>query len=99
MTINHASCDHESSSSARAKCRRAIAGGAKKAPSKVIDLRDGTPTGRPRTPSDPAKCCDICGVERIILKGTDPLRGILIFVGEKCAYMVKNSADREYLPD
>lgn len=97
--INHSNCDHPSSSSARAKCRRAAKSGDAPVKSREIDMRDSTPTGRPRTPSDPAKCCDNCGVERIILRGTDPLTGTLKFVGEKCAYIVKRAPDRTYLND
>jgi hypothetical protein len=61
-----------------------------KATTREVDMRDGTPTGKPQTPSNPALCCDNCGVERIAYKGTDMLTGILKFVGEKCYYIVKN---------
>lgn len=91
LMINHTNCEHPSTSSARAKCRRGIAQG--NATPKIIDTRDGTPTGRPRTPSDPAKCCDICGVERISAKGTPPIERRLIFVGPKCEYYLNDAPD------
>lgn len=50
------------------------------------------------TPRDRDKQCDICGVEKILVRGTDPLRGILIFVGERCSYMVERSDDFQVLP-
>jgi hypothetical protein len=56
------------------------------------------PRNTGQVPRDKDKQCDICGVERIVAKGTDPLRNILIFVGERCAYMVERQDDFEALP-
>lgn len=89
--INHTECEHPRTSAARAKCRRAQKSGtAPKASTKSVDMRDGTPTGRPRTPSLRELQCDGCGVERIAYRGHDLLTGTLLSVGEKCYYMVKN---------
>lgn len=35
----------------------------------------------------------VCTVEKIEFAGTDPLTDRLLFVGERCAYMVKRSSD------
>jgi hypothetical protein len=51
-----------------------------------------------QVPRDRHLQCDICGVERIMVKGTDPLTGILIYVGERCSYMVERQPDFEVLP-
>lgn len=87
--IDHTECDHPRTSGARAKCRRMMRGD------------DYTPRERsPRqpkkqkgTPRDKDMQCDVCGVERIEIRGTDPITGVLISVGEKCSYMLKQSAD------
>lgn len=90
--INHSNCDHPSTSSARAKCRRGAKGDTPATP-KVVDMRDGTPTGRPKTPRDRENQCDNCGVERVTLRGTDPVDGIMKFVGDKCEYIVRHATD------
>jgi DNA-directed RNA polymerase subunit M/transcription elongation factor TFIIS len=99
--INHSTCDHESTSSARAKCRRARANGKvhTSASTKQIDMRDGTPTGKAQTPRDRDKQCDNCGVEKIEYRGTDLLTQRLLYVGERCRYMIKRAPDFMVLPD
>lgn len=101
--ISHTDCSHESTRSARAKCRRARANGeppkvslVKGATVKVVDF---APTEKERkgTPRDRDMQCDVCGVERIALRGTDPLTGLIITVGEKCSYMLKQSLDIKVL--
>lgn len=39
--------------------------------------------------------CHKCGVERIIARGTDPISGILLYVGAKCYWYIKDAADRQ----
>lgn len=46
-----------------------------------------------RTPRDKDKECDNCGVERISLRGTDPLTGVLRYVGNRCSYILKQATD------
>ena len=92
--IDHSNCDHESSSSARARCRRAQANGqdAPTASIRTINFK-GSGAAKARTPRDRDKQCDNCGVERIAWKGTDPMNGILRFVGDKCRYIVMRADD------
>ena len=95
--INHSNCDHPRTPSARAKCRRAQQGGSTpKASSKEVDFSKGGGTSG-STPRDRDKQCDVCGVERIVLRGTDPLTGVILSVGEKCSYMLKISEDVQAL--
>jgi hypothetical protein len=91
MTIYHSKCDHESTSSARAKCRRGNSD--KGASIKTIDFK-GSGAKKASTPRDRDKQCDICGVERIAYRGTDPLSRSLIYVGDKCAYYLNNAPDK-----
>jgi hypothetical protein len=51
-----------------------------------------------QTPRDKEKECMVCGVERIEFKGTDPLTGLTLYVGERCTYMVKRADDFVALP-
>lgn len=101
--ISHKTCEHPSTPSARAKCRRANGVGPKKqdwhppmvlpqgrASVKEVDFR-GDSYGQ--TPRDRDKQCMVCGVERILYRGTDTLSGLLLFVGDRCQYMVKRSDD------
>lgn len=99
MTINHSNCDHESSRAARAKCRRLLAGGDAPASTKTVNMR-GSGSGAPKsqTPRDRDKACDICGVERVEIMGTDPVSNRLIFVGEKCSYYLKRALDTVAVP-
>jgi hypothetical protein len=99
--ISHKDCVHESTPSARAKCRRAQ--GAGKAPEKWhpplvlpqkrASVKEVDFDNYGQTPRDRDKQCQNCGVERILYRGTDPLTGLLLFVGEKCRYMVKRADD------
>ena len=100
--INHSNCDRPSTSGARAKCRRAQATGDAAPIRKVMtkvprDQRDDDDDRYGQTPRDKDKECVKRGVEKIIAKGTDPLTGILLYVGEKCYYYIKQSDDREYI--
>lgn len=92
--INHSNCEHEATSAARAKCRRAIAGGTKSRPatSTDVDFR-GSGAKKAQTPRDRDKQCMNCGVERIVMRGTDPITGILYYVGERCEYIVRHAPD------
>lgn len=94
--IDHTNCDHPRTSSARAKCRRAHRNGgetpARKASKKDVDFGGGGGS-KASTPRDRDMQCDVCGVERIELRGTDPLNGVILSVGAKCSYMLKQSHD------
>lgn len=98
--ISHAQCDHESSSKARAKCRR------EKGLSKPRDREKGegaTPRSldfsktRTRdeddnygqTPSRKEDECHVCHVEWISHKGVDAWTGLSVYVGAKCMYRLK----------
>lgn len=35
----------------------------------------------------------VCTVERICCKGTDPLTGQLLYLGERCMYRIERSED------
>lgn len=98
--ISHAECDHPSTPGARAKCRRARAGGktaretqqgghtseeGPRSPASSTFKERNTGT----TPKDRALQCDVCGVERIMWRGTDILTGLMLYVGGRCFYMVK----------
>lgn len=48
---------------------------------------------RGTTPRDKNRECMNCHVEVIGFAGTDPLTGILMFVGEKCTYLIEKSED------
>lgn len=99
MTINHSNCDHPSTSSARSKCRRAHANGhevAQGASVKTVNFARGG-AKKASTPRDRDKQCDICGVERIVMRGTPPVEGYMIFVGEKCAYYLNDALDIVHL--
>jgi len=98
--IDHTNCDHPRTSSARAKCRRAHRNGdgaPTTATPKDIDFGSGGGTSG-STPRDKDKQCDVCGVERIELRGTDPLTGVILHVGAKCSYMLMRADDVVALP-
>ena len=60
-------------------------------------MRNGAPTGKASTPRDRDKQCDICGVERISMRGTPLVEGYMIFVGDKCAYYLNGATDVKVL--
>lgn len=95
--ISHKDCDHESTSRARAKCRRQQAGGSvKEVDFSKAEKRSGggkQPTNG-QAPRDRENECDVCGVERVIAKGTDVLTGRTLYVGPKCQYMINGAEDR-----
>lgn len=51
-----------------------------------------------QTPRDKDKECHVCGVEKIEFKGTDAFTGLLVLVGEKCAWRVKRSNNFAAMP-
>lgn len=95
--ISHAACDHESTSKARSACRKKMAGGEDgKAPRKKMGRaprEEKEVDSYGQTPRDRDKECDKCGVEKIIARGTDPVSGILTYVGERCMWYIKRSPD------
>jgi hypothetical protein len=110
--IDHSNCDHPSTSSARAKCRRARASG-KESTSNGEKREGATPKtvffgkahhdpnrerNRGTTPRDKFNQCHICGIEKIEFSGTDPVSGILLFVGERCTYRIENEPDFKAVP-
>ena len=102
--IDHSNCDHPSTSGARAKCRRAnkqvgffpplFSLGppprAKKA--RQVD-EDEDRYGQ--TPGRREDECHKCGVERIAYSGTDPITGIVLYVGERCRYYIRGAEDEK----
>lgn len=104
--IDHSDCDHPSTSSARAKCRRARADGREfQEGGQTQEAGPRTPTAptqrernRGTTPRDKDKQCDVCGVERILYRGTDPLSGVMLTVGDRCLYYIQRSKDLQVLP-
>lgn len=102
--ISHKDCEHPSTPSARAKCRRAQAKGEDGATVKEVNFtgvsqKKASVDKYGQTPRDRDKQCQNCGVERILYRGTDPLSGLLLFVGERCEYMVRRSPDRQEVLD
>lgn len=91
--ISHAECSHPSTPGARAKCRRARANGQEVKTTERVSVATPKETGRERnrgtTPRDRDLQCDVCGVERIMWRGCDVLTGLLLYVGERCFYYVK----------
>lgn len=53
---------------------------------------------RGTTPRDRDKQCMVCGVERIEFQGTDPKTNRLLFVGERCTWMIENDPDFKAVP-
>lgn len=103
--ISHADCDHPNSSSARAKCRRARAKG--EAHTEEGKVQEGaTPVvvleekerNRGKTPRDRDKQCDICGVERIRVRGMHRWNGMLTSVGWDCHYYLDPEEPQTDLP-
>jgi hypothetical protein len=111
--ISHAQCDHPSTPGARAKCRRARSRGEVLAPGFSPPLyslgpppRGATPQevdfskerNRGRTPRDRDKQCDICGIEKIELRGRHRWNDMLISVGEDCTYYLDPDQEVVALP-
>lgn len=105
MAMTHSNCDHPATSGERAKCRRRSGkaeGKAGGATPREVDLskvedREEKPKRRPRsggTPRDAWRACQRCGLEVLKWRGTDPLTGMLIHVGEDCAYVLEHADDR-----
>lgn len=46
-----------------------------------------------QTPSRKEDECRVCGVERIAYRGTEPVSGMLLYVGDKCLWRIKNAED------
>jgi hypothetical protein len=94
--IDHSKCDHPRTSGARAKCRRGGSQGTAevKASTKEVDFK-GSGGSKPKTPRDRENQCMVCGVERFEYRGRDPLTGTMLYVGEKCYYMVQNDPDAQ----
>lgn len=98
--MDHSQCAHPRTSSARAKCRRGQIGfsaplyslGPPPRVSKGKAVKDED-DNYGQVPRERWMECDNCGVERIDRRGTDPLTGVLRFVGPKCAYTLKQADD------
>jgi hypothetical protein len=56
-------------------------------PDDTTDLNHGT------TPRDLDKQCMNCGVEKVVMRGTDPMTGILMYVGLRCEYLIRHALD------
>lgn len=78
--MNHSECPHPSTKNARAKCRKGV-------DATTENMNHGT------TPRDRDRQCMNCGVEAVTLAGTDILNGMMLFVGDRCAYLIRHSPD------
>lgn len=111
--ISHTDCEHPSTSGARAKCRRARSKGEVHTeegfvpplyslgpPPKVgaTALVLEKERNRGRTPRDRDKQCDVCGVERIQVRGIHRWNNMLISVGEDCMYYLDPEQEMKGLP-
>lgn len=92
--IDHSKCEHARTSSARAKCRRGGSNSEVKASTKEVDFR-GSGGKKGSTPRDRENQCMVCGVERFEYRGHDKLTGTMLYVGDKCFYMVKDDDDAQ----
>lgn len=110
--IDHSQCDHPSTPSARSKCRRARRkeGGedvSRETSTKHASKKDtwfGLAHHNPdrernqgTTPRDRDRQCHVCTVEKIQFRGTDPVSGILLYVGERCLWRIKNAPDLQMI--
>lgn len=101
--IDHSKCEHARTSKDRAKCRRAQAGGSVKevdfssTPKRARGKKDDD-DNYGQTPSRKEDECHKCGVEWIKWRGTDPMTGILLFVGDRCKWYIKTSPDLAEVP-
>jgi hypothetical protein len=93
MAISHADCTHASTPGERAKCRRARSKGevhtddGQQATPRVVGETKEKERNRGKTPRDKAKQCHICGVEKIVAKGTHrTMPDLTLLVGEDCFY-------------
>lgn len=68
-------------------------GGATKTSKATPKVVDDTPDTYGQVPRERWQECDGCGVERVHFRGTDPLTGVLRYVGFKCFYTIKRSDD------
>jgi hypothetical protein len=93
--MDHTKCDHPSTSGARAKCRRASRAG----DSPTTQATPRTPKADKekviRTPRDKDRECMNCGVERFEYRGRDLASGTMLYVGERCYYMIQNDTNRQ----
>lgn len=100
--IDHSQCDHPRTSSARAKCRREKGGDSTPRKERVskkevwFGLAHHNPNrerNRGTTPRDRDRECQVCHIEVIQFRGTEPTTGILRFVGERCLWRIKDAPD------
>jgi len=94
--IDHSRCEHERTSRARAACRKARANGEAVpqggASVKEVDFK-GSGGAQGSTPRDKDRACVVCGVEPFTARGRDLLNECMLYVGEKCFYMIQNDPD------
>jgi hypothetical protein len=95
--INHSTCDHPATSSARAKCRRGTSGSTpkKQATPKVIGGDEDDNYGQ--TPGRKEDECHVCHVERLCYKGVDRWSGMTVLVGQKCKWRIDPDTLTAYL--
>ena len=108
--IDHSNCDHPRTSGARAKCRRSKQEPWPRPPLYSLGPPPGKKGATPKrigdeeedrygqTPGRKEDECHKCGVERIEYAGTDPISGILLFVGSRCRWYIKDAPDLVALP-
>lgn len=104
--IDHSNCAHPSTSGARAKCRRQKQAPWPSSPLYSLGPPPGVKVKRAskvdeeedrygQTPRDKQDECHKCGVERIEYSGTDPLTGIVLYVGSRCRYYIRGAEDEK----
>jgi hypothetical protein len=96
--ISHAQCDHESTSKARAKCRREKGLVKKKEGGATPRSLDFSKTRTRDEDDNYGQCpsrredeCHVCHVEWISHKGTDAWTGLTVYVGSKCMWRLKKT--------
>lgn len=89
--MSHTTCEHPSTPSARAKCRRANG---------VRSTSDATPRAlrqkkedEEERPADRSRCCNVCRLRKIEWRGTDLETGRLLDTCTKCMYHIQFSDD------
>jgi hypothetical protein len=95
--INHSTCDHPATSSARAKCRRG--NGSTQATPKKVDFSKvkDEDDNYGQTPGRKEDECHVCHVERLCYKGVDLWSGMTVMVGPKCKWRIDPATLTAYL--
>lgn len=84
---SHANCSHEATRAGRARCRRAN-GAPTTARPRWIDFSD-----KEKHPADRSRCCYNCVLREIAWRGRN-INGMMLFVCDKCLYVIGQDEDR-----